>query len=309
MKKPLLLILMVLGLALLGADAGIYQSLENADDLSIGDRFIFNIRADYALNQIEIPDTLTNFKVIDSQRQSEAGVPDWFRLTIVPILPGYHSFPALKVVPKRFSDPIAYTDRFRVNIIPVRAEADTTLVDIKPPLAYPFQMPGWAYLLMAGLLIPLLVLYLLLRPQKPRREAQKEVSPAPVKLPHWRVALEKLDALISENLVQHGFIVWHHFRLAEILRTFLEQEYRIPAIQMTSSEIRLMMQRIAVLHSAEVNIFLAFCDRAKFARHVPWPEETHDMESWLRNYLLSFEIIEAKKILDTPRGGTHAQLR
>lgn len=307
MRRLILIFTLIVALSMLSADAGIIQSLENADNLSVGDRFIFNIRANYSLNQVEIPDTLTNFKVIDSQRVTDANMPAWFRLTIVPLLPGYHSFPALRTFPVSPRDPVADTDRFRVNIIPVRAEADSTLVDIKAPLAYRFQIPGWVYLLLAGLLLPLGILYLSLRAKK-KKDAPQPAVQEPAPLPYWRQMLDKLDELIARELMLEGMVVQHHFLLAEILRSFLEHEYRMPALEMTSSEIRQFMQRIQVLHSAQVNEFLWFCDRAKFAKHVPGMEETQEMERWLRNYLLSFELIEARRILNKPRGEADAQL-
>ena len=311
MKKHVLWVLLLISMAWLYADAGIIQSLENADNLSVGDRFQFNIRAEYSINRVVVPDTLTNFKVIDSQRISEAGLPAWYRLTIVPLLPGYHSFPALRVEPVSPQESVAYTDRFRVNIIPVRAEADTTLVDIKPPLAYKMQIPAWVYLLLAALLPLFLIAWLLSRPPKAKaaQPAESPAPPPPVRLPNWKIALDRLDALIQEELLVQGKVALHHFLLAEILRSFMEREYRIAALEMTSSEIREAMQRVSVHRSAEVNLFFSFCDRAKFAKHIPTADETHEMEEWLRQYLLGFEIMEARRVLDSPKGEAHAPVR
>ncbi|HNZ06542.1 MAG: hypothetical protein KBA79_03805 [Candidatus Cloacimonetes bacterium] len=311
MRSLLAALMLLLGIACLSADAGIYQSLENDDNLSVGDRFLFNIKAEYSINRVVVPDTLSNFKVIDSQRVSEAGSPAWYRLTIVPLLPGYHSFPALKVEPVRPDNSVAYTDRFRVNVIPVRAESDTTLVDIKPPLAYPMQAPGWLYLVLAGL-VPLLALaYFLSKPGKAKTEAPVQApAPAPpVKPSNWKVALEQLDRLMTEDLLAQGMVALHHFQLAMILRSFLEKEFRIAALEMTTSELREAMQRVNVQRSSEVNFFLNFCDRAKFAKHIPTPEDSHGMEQWLRDYLLGFEILAAQRMLDKPRGPANAPVR
>lgn len=309
MKWPVAVLILWALVALLAADAGIIQSLENDENLSVGDRFLLNIKAEFSINRVVVPDTMTNFKVIDSQRISDAGMPAWFRLTIVPLLPGYHSFPILRVEPVSPEESAAYTDRFRVNVIPVRAEADTTLVDIKPPLAYKLQPPGWVYLLLAALVPMLVLLYFLIRPSRQQAQPQLAPSPPPVRPPNWKQALELLDKLLAMDLLAQGRVAWHHFQLALILRSFMEKEYRIAALEMTSSEIREAMQRIKVHRSAEVNLFLAFCDRAKFAKHIPTDDETHAMEQWLRDYLLSFELLAARRVLDSPKGGPHAPVR
>lgn len=311
MKKLLFLVLLCLMATILMADANIIQSLEDDDDLSVGDRFIFNIRAPYSLTEVEIPDTLTNFTVYHKERIVEAGIPAWFRLTIVPILPGYHTFPELRALPTSHQNPEAWTDRFRVNIIPVRAQTDTTLVDIKPPVRYPFQFPIWVYLVLAGAFVLSLLIFIITLFIKPKKieEAPAESTPVYEKPAHWELAIKRLDELIESQLVYQGKIAQHHFLLADIQRHFMQQEYRIAALEMTSSEIREAMRRIGIARSGEINLFFGFCDRAKFAKHIPTPEETHAMESWLREYLMGFELIAARRILDTPRGEMHAQVR
>ena len=309
MKKLLALLLLIGFSCLLLADANIIQSLENDDDLSVGDRFFFNLRAEYALNKVVVPDTLTNFKVIDVERITEKGYPAHFRLTIVPLLPGYHSFPSLQVLPVDSGNPIAYTDRFRLNIVPVRAESDTTLIDIKKPLKYPYQSPAWLYILAVLLLLLLTFLFFWFGRKKQEPEPVKPApAPAP-KLPNWKKSLEKLSALQELDLLSKGMTIQHHYELSWILREFIMHEYRIAALEMTTFEIREAISRVGILKADEVNRFFAFCDLAKFAKHQPSLDETKSMEDWLKSYLLAFEMIEAQKLLNKPRGEINATNR
>jgi hypothetical protein len=114
---------------------------------------------------------------------------------------------------------------------------------------------------------------------------------------------------LGEELLAKGMVNIHHFQLALILRAFLEKEFRIAALEMTTSELREAMLRINVQRATEVNHFLGLCDRAKFAKHIPTLEESHEMEQWLRDYLLGFEILAARRILDNPRGDASAAVR
>ena len=67
MKKAILFCLLALWLAFLGA-ANIRQSLTGADNLSVGDRFQLNIQADVSLNDVALPHSLSNFKVLKVEK-------------------------------------------------------------------------------------------------------------------------------------------------------------------------------------------------------------------------------------------------
>lgn len=306
MKRRIAFLLLIALCSLLLADANIVQSLENDDDLSVGDRFYLNLRAEYAINKVVVPDTLTNFEVIDIKRITEAGLPAHFQLTIVPLLPGYHSFPSLQVQAVDASNPIAHTDRFRLNIVPVRAESDTTLIDIKAPLKYPYQSPAWLYIL--AILSMLILVFLFFWFGRPGQTIE-QIKPAEVpkaKLPNWKKALNKLIALQNMNLLHNDMLIQHHYELSWILREFIVQEYRIAALEMTFFEIQDALCRVGILKAAEVTRFLAFCDMAKFAKHQPSIAETQAMEDWLKSYLLEFEVIEAQRLLNKPQGELNA---
>ncbi len=301
--KKFLALLLVLWLALTAAE-GLSQKLTGADDLSVGDRFELEIRHSTDLKSVVVPDTLTIFHVSGWKLQKEPRGQDWLKVTIVPLFPGSHSFPALTVMT---ADPAAeplLTDRFRLNIIPVRAEADTLLVDLKPLRKYPFQLPWWLYPALLGLALAG-ILFALLRKPRPAKTAE----PDPVRIqpivpdPAWKMALNSLEALRAEELMLHGRYKLHHYRLSEILRQFLERNYRFAALEMSTSEINWVTQRIRVDSAPEVVDFLRHCDRVKFAKYEPGQDETAAAEEWLRGWLRSFEVEEARRKIAQVGGG------
>jgi hypothetical protein len=279
-------VLLLLCVASLGA-GNLTQDLENADDLSVGDRFQFNIRGDFAINRVIVPDTLTNFTVLAVERQTDQGVNPWFRLTIAPILPGYHTFPALKVEPVRDDGKDYWTDRFRINVVPVRAEADTALVDIKPLEKYALQFPPLLYLGLFIGALALLVGIILLRPSKRSPSQEKAPEPIAPQTPKqaWEEALDQLHALLEQGLVQRGEIVQHHYWLSMILRNFLERRYRFAAREMTQSEIRMALSRLMIGPASQIMEFLQYSDRAKFGKYIPQAQELDDMHTWLESFL------------------------
>jgi hypothetical protein len=266
----------------------------------VGDRFTLDIVADFSINRVVVPDTLTSFKVLSSERMTKGTDKPWFKLTIVPLLPGSHSFPSLEVEPVMADGQTYRTDRFRVNVIPVRAEADTLLRDIKPLQKYPLQLPPAAYVGLILALLALIVWILLLyrRKKEPgafaEAPAQEQAAPDPA----WKVALRELEELIGEELIGKGEYIRHHYRLSMILRSFLEKKYRFAAVEMTVSEIRRALLRVKVERDHEVLRFLVYCDKAKFARYQPPADEVRSMEEWLRDWLSGFEVLEARKLME-----------
>lgn len=310
MKQVALLTLLLIGFAWL-AGATLKQELVGADDLSVGDRFQLNIRADVALQSVVVPDTLSSFHVLETRRVGKRGQLSWLRMTLVPLLPGSHSFPRLRVELERPDGNEYYTERFRLNIIPVRGAQDTLLVDIKPVEKYPLQLPWWLYLLLLAL-VPLLVLgYFLagrIRASEPQSASGDQMRVAEPPLPPWKLALVRLEELEAEQLLERGEIIHYHYRLSLIVREFLEARYRFAALEMTTSEIWLITQRIFVEKGVEVLRFLRYCDRVKFAKYQPGPDEVEVWRMWLRGWLQSFELAQMTRII-ADKGGESAEVR
>ena len=298
MKKILPLALILLFISYLSAIT-IQQKLVNDDNLNIGDRFQLQIYADVPLKSVVVPDTLTSFKIIEVEKKKEPSGKTWLQLTIVPILTGSLSFPKLQVIPEISDGQTYFTDAFRVIVIPVRAENDTTLVDIKPLAKYPLQLPIWVYyLLIAFIIVGIIYLILNRRNRGGKDSTVKETIPSSTSLdPPWKIALKQLDELLSQNLIQKGEYIRHHYELSLILRQFLERKYRFPAVEMTTSEIQQVAERLYIASSQEVLNFLKYCDKVKFAKYIPSQEEIEEYENWLRSWVQSFELVEAQQKL------------
>lgn len=302
--KKVLLALLLLGAACLSA-ASLTQKLAGAEDLSVGDRFVLEIRADVDLAKVVVPDTLTIFHVHGWDLMRDNPGRTWLKVTITPLFPGSHSFPGLEVKTAGPSPETLFTDRFRLNIIPVRAEEDTLLVDIKPVRKYPNQLPLWLYIALLGLALAGLVFAMFHKPRPPKAEAAvRPLPPIPI-LPDaaWKLALNQLDELAGENLPYQGQAKLHHYRLSEIMRQFLERKYRFAALEMSSSEIAWVTQRLRVDSASEVLHFLGYCDRVKFAQYSPTREEITRAETWFRQWLQSFELMEARQKIAGLGGG------
>lgn len=282
-----LLILFIMCSSLFGE---ISQSLEGADSLNVGTPFTFRIKASYSIRQVSIPDSLEDFTIIGS-KQFDKRTNEW-ELKIVPLRTGPLSFPRLQVQPEIPAFPAEYTDGFRVNVISVLAEGDTLLRDIKPLKRYPLQAPFWFYSLLLLIAVLLAVLLIRKRHFKPKNTAKPASEPVPIRTPAWQKAIEELEQLLSSDLLGKGELILFHFRLSQVLRAFLESEYDFPALEMTTRELSIEMQRQQIRKSGEIRLWLQYCDLVKFAKSNPSAEDIEYRCQWLRQYLQSFAKLQ-----------------
>jgi len=206
---------------------------------------------------------------------------------------GNYTFPPVMVfffnrqnnaVDSLLTEPIS----FRVETI----AADTTqaLKPIKEPLDLPFIFAEIKNELIIGglilLLIAVIVYYLLTRKKKPVVVEQVEV-----KRPSHEIALEKLQALKAQKLWQKGEEKAYHSALSEIVREYLENRFRIVALEATTDEIVEKMRIFSIPKEQKIVLqeMLELSDLVKFAKVKPLPDE-HE-----RSFEIAYRFIQATK--------------
>jgi hypothetical protein len=267
--------------------AAITQELAGVDSLNVGTPFTFIIHSNSNIKGVSIPDTLESFAIVQSKQAQDNN--SW-QMTIVPLKLGALTFPRLQVMQQNNSLEPDSTDAFRVYVLSTLAEGDTLLRDIKPLEHYPLQPPLWLYIIIAVLGL-VLAMYLVVRKL---RQTPKVIAPPPIiipkAIPAWEKALTELDALLSETLFEQGEELLFHFRISEILRSFLEANYHFAAREMTGSEIIAHIRKHKINRSDELRCFLNYCDMVKFAKAEPSMAEIQQWIQWLRDYLNSFRM-------------------
>ncbi|HCM15571.1 MAG TPA: hypothetical protein DHW79_06460 [Candidatus Cloacimonas sp.] len=287
MKKQILILCLILTGVYLSAQ--IKQSLSGVDSLKVGMPFELRIETDFPLKEIEIPDTLKQFRVLEQNIQP-LGTGSIARLSIVPLRTGTLSFPKLDLKRAGLLGPGASTDAFRVFVLRSRAEADTLLREIKPLRRYPLQIEFWLYMLL--LLFALALAIILLIPTKKKNRKPPVVikaKPDPVEIvpPHLK-ALKALDELEQSGLLYRDYLSYH-FSLSMILRVYLEERFGFGATQMTSSEIAESLKVFSFAPKRDYMAILHYCDMVKFAKARVEIEEILKRTAALRNLLQSGE--------------------
>lgn len=177
------------------------------------------------------------------------------------------------------------TQPFSVWVSSSLAPADTTLRDINPPESVYLEWQD--YLILLVLLNVLSLIYILLKNLK-NKKSKEEIIEAVDLRPPWIKALEMLEDLKKQDLLENNEWVEYHYNLSLILRFFLLHQFNIKAIEMTTYEIKESLP-VDFLKRSEILHLLSFCDQIKFAKSVPEIIISKKYEEWLQNYLLSFK--------------------
>ncbi|MCB5255660.1 MAG: hypothetical protein LHW58_08460 [Candidatus Cloacimonetes bacterium] len=287
MKKLISMVLLSLCMTLLLGR--VTQNLVGADSLSIGTPFSLVIKTDFPLSEVVIPDSLSEFRVLDTQIKQHAQGSE-ARLKIVPLRVGALSFPKLKLKAKGLFQSGASTDGFRVYVLATRALADTLLRDIKPAMRYKGEVPFWLYLIifLSCLVLATILIVMAFNKKAAAKPAAKPIIVPPKKIvPFYLQALRKLDELESSGLAESDILAYH-YRLSMILREFLEHRYQFSAMEMTIMEIS---DALLVNCPEQAEAFLKilrYCDMVKFAKLLPSPEQIQLQTQALRLCLMKY---------------------
>ena len=192
--------------------------------------------------------------------------------------------------------PIHYTERPGANkqraaFPSVKVRFTTTvesvepkgLRDITPPEEPPPPPPSWTrWLRWAGIAVA--GLGLLAGAWGLRHRL---TGPARPLAPHeW--AVREFDRIESLRLPESGEVERYHTLLSDVMRSYLERRFDLPASQQTTAEFLDTMHRSPQLTPAQQHLlrdFLSRCDMAKFARAVPPQEECRAVAEMARSFV------------------------
>jgi hypothetical protein len=124
----------------------------------------------------------------------------------------------------------------------------------------------------AGLLLAALIGYIIWR--STRKKPLPPPPPPPAEPIHEK-ALRLLAALEAEGIWQKGEIKEYYVRLTDVLRSYIEERFDMPAMERTTDELTLAANAhpVLCLHAQRLYTILSTADMAKFARAQPTPAE------------------------------------
>jgi hypothetical protein len=192
-----------------------------------------------------------------------------------------------------------------VQTVPVDTAAE--IKDLKPPVSIP--IPLWEIALYAGVVLVAGGLgYLLYRFWKRRRQSRGGEAFVPPARPAHVIALEELGKLKERHLWQQGLIKQYYSEVTEIFRRYIENRYRLMALEETTDEIldglgKLRMSEDLLGRGSEI---LRRADLVKFAKHQPGVTEHEETLKFVYEFVDRTKITEMTPVSAVEaEGGSH----
>jgi hypothetical protein len=261
---------------------------------------------------VDVPDAgsqITGLRIIDAGEEGPKTVDTrmvhnkWYKLQ--PDIVGSYIIPPLKVSyrDQKGEQKELQSSQIFIEVKSVlkdkQAGASSDIVDIKPlqdvprPLR-PFLIYGGAALLL--LLVAVTATWLYMR-------RKKKLAAVPTKPAHL-LALEELEQLNRDQLIEKGIVREYYFRLSEIFRRYIERRFHIPAVERTTEELVpdiLNRTEFGSGVKAETREILRHADLVKFARLSP------DKNATDNEYRKVVHVIEETKEVPAAEGALKTQ--
>jgi hypothetical protein len=180
-------------------------------------------------------------------------------------------------VPGNNEEKIVLSNPVTFNVHTVQVQQQAEIKDVKNPLTIPLD---WRFILLLALivLIILAVSFYFCRRYKQKKLAQP-VKKKIIRVPAHVRALSALDKLESEQLWQKGKVKEYHSNITGIIRGYFEERFKLPALELTTSEQMLQLRRVSPAKNIlnETEQFLNNADLVKFAKFIPMPSVNEEM--------------------------------
>ena len=256
--------------------------------IHVGDRLLVRLSVDYPDGWTVVwPDSLdvSPFEILDYVVAGPEPVAGGCRtraaamLTVTSFELGELEIPPIEVA---VADPggtvqLLSTDPFRIGVESVGLDESGDIREIKGPLSIARNWWGLAPWLLLVAAVGAGAVYMRRRAlARPMAEVEEpKVPPRPFHL----VALEALDELERSSWLERGQVKRWHVRVSEIIRTYVEGQLEVPALEMTTGEVVAGLRGAALggRVTEAFHAFLARCDLVKFAKLRPGADESREL--------------------------------
>lgn len=187
-----------------------------------------------------------------------------------------------------------FTDSIPVNVTYAPADSVLPFHDIRNIIDVKKSFQWWIWALIAAgvILLALLIIYFV---RKSRKKKETEIFES--KLSPFEEAMQSLDQLQKENLLEKNEFKEYHTRLSDIFKRYLSRKTNIYQMHLTTDELLIELNQLLV--SKEKIASFAECLRmgnaVKFARFIPPDYENQKCFSETKEIITHINNIENKK--------------
>lgn len=277
----------------------------DSQSITIGDWIHYSVEikhpADITVTIPTFKDTLDKFDIVQQDsliRAEQNGIVELKKnFVITRFDPGTHIVPPFVV---QYTDAsgnkqIAQSNPIPVEVRGIQVDTSKTIHDLKPPLSIPISAEEIALYVVLVLLASAIGygIFYYMRKKKQGAVTAEETAPD---IPAHVLALLQLDELEEKQLWQKGEFKLFYSEATEIIRRYFEKRYGILALEMTTGEVMVQLQKFKIEKNIlnAIEKFLSDADLVKFAKYQPNATENADVLPAAR------KIVEKTKPMEEP---------
>jgi hypothetical protein len=172
-----------------------------------------------------------------------------------------------------------FTNPLQLQVQTISVDTTLAIKDIKPIIEVDYSIIDWikdnALALSIGLIVAILIVIAVYFLRKKLKNKPEETVVDVPKLPAHVIALEKLNKLKEEKLWQQEKTKQYYIELTNIIREYIENRFKIQALEQTSDEILISFRNTAIDDESiqKLKQILLLSDLVKFAKERPLPSE------------------------------------
>ncbi len=262
----------------------------------LGMELQMKVPAGFVVNWPVFNDTLTGSVEIINRSATETTAADaqgnktiHQKFVLTAFDTGWVYIPAVNIGFTPDGDTTAYTvqtNPLMLRVQPVAIDTTATFKPIKDTEGAPLTLADFLPWIIGIHLLAAIIFLVMWFLKKRRRRQQPAVSTEIPGLPPHELAIEKLEQLRLEKLWQQGQLKAYHTRLSDIVREYIERQFPVNAVEMTTHEILTALKPMKINEDAmqKLRLALELADMVKFAKAQPGALE-NDMSL---NHLIDF---------------------
>lgn len=286
LKKSILILLAIVSSMLIStAQVNSIRISFDKDSALIGDYLHLKLESTYKNGEVFFPilkDSLGNgFEVIEkSNEQIIDTLNQKYKTqeyTITQFDAGNYQFAPMQFLYKTNTNSIdtLYSNSFGVSILTVAID---TLQDIKPiktVIFPPFEFKEFIPLIIGCIVLLAIIIFAIIWWRRRQKNAPQKIVLTPEDI--YEYTLKELELLKAKQLWSEADLSGlktkeHHLRLSDLLKGYLEVRFEILAMESTTNEIILSLEKKKSIKSSSINMLeeiLKHSDLVKFAKWKP----------------------------------------
>jgi hypothetical protein len=250
-------------------------------NILIGEQFQYKVETSmpdnsFSLTWFSLPDSFGNFVVVSKNKidsiVANGNLLFSQELTLTSFDSGNRVIPPLTLTAEPLDADSSYslfTDTIPINVSFSPLDSAKTFHDIKNIIEVKKELPWWIWLLLGiGILV---IIFLIIFLVKVFRKKEKPIDLFNAKLSPFDEAMQALNDLEKEQLLQKNEVKEYHTGLSEIFKRYITRKTNIYKLHLTSDEMLMELNEYGL--KKDVLSAFANCLRmnsaVKFAKYIP----------------------------------------